>query len=84
VRTSINVDEFGTLIIQLRALGLIEKSERDRSVKDRGSYWTLTPYGDQHLTTLRAIPAEPQEAHEDVWDFDEEDEPSMIGAAEAD
>lgn len=49
-------EDFGTLIVQLRALGLIEKSERNRSVKDKGTYWKLTPYGDQHLTTLRAIP----------------------------
>lgn len=48
-------EDFQTLIIQLRALGLIEKSERQRSVKDKGTYWTLTPYGDQHLTTLRAV-----------------------------
>jgi Domain of unknown function (DUF4062) len=48
-------EDFGTLIIQLRALGLIKKSERQRSVKDKGTYWTLTAYGDQHLTTLRAI-----------------------------
>lgn len=49
-------EDFGTLIVQLRALGLIEKSERNRSVKDTATYWKLTPYGDQHLTTLRAIP----------------------------
>jgi len=48
-------EDFGTLIVQLRALGLIDKSERNRSVKDKGTYWKLTPYGDQHLTTLRAI-----------------------------
>jgi len=48
-------EEFGTLIVQLRALGLIEKSERNRSVKDKATYWKLTAYGDQHLTTLRAI-----------------------------
>ena len=48
-------EDFQTLIIQLRALGLIEKSDRQRSVKDKGTYWSLTPYGDQHLTTLRAI-----------------------------
>jgi hypothetical protein len=54
-RLEINGDDFGTLIVQLRALGLIEKSERQRSVKDTETYWTLTPYGDQHLTTLRAI-----------------------------
>lgn len=50
--------DFQTIKIQLRALGLIAKSERTRSVKDNASYWTLTPYGDQLLTTLRAIPKE--------------------------
>lgn len=47
-------DDFGTLIIQFRALGLLEKSTKKRSVSDRGAYWTLTEYGDTHLTTLRA------------------------------
>jgi hypothetical protein len=48
-------DDFDTLLVQLRALGLITKSERKRSVKDTGTYWTLTPYGDERLTALRAI-----------------------------
>jgi uncharacterized protein DUF4062 len=48
-------EDFGTLIIQMRALGLITKSERARSVKDTETYWTLTSHGDAHLTTLRAI-----------------------------
>lgn len=47
--------DYQTIKIQLRALGLIAKSEKNRSVKDSGSYWTLTPYGDQILTSLRAI-----------------------------
>lgn len=55
VNGALTDDAFGTLIIQLRALGLLTKSERARSVKDKSTYWTLTPYGDAHLTTLRAI-----------------------------
>lgn len=51
-------DDFGTVVVQLRALGLVAKSERNRSVKDTDTYWTLTPYGDEHLTTLRAITTE--------------------------
>ncbi len=47
--------DFQTIKIQLRALGLIAKSQKPRSVKDVDTYRTLTPYGDQHLTTLRAI-----------------------------
>jgi hypothetical protein len=50
--------DFQTIKIQLRGLGLIMKSERPRSVRDTGTYWALTPYGDQLLTTLRAIPKE--------------------------
>lgn len=48
-------EDFQTVKIQLRALGLIAKSEKSRSVKDSGTYWTLTPYGDEVMTRLRAI-----------------------------
>ncbi|MBU0623002.1 MAG: DUF4062 domain-containing protein [Gammaproteobacteria bacterium] len=54
----ISEHDLQTIKIQLRALGLIAKSEKARSVKDPYTYWTLTPYGDQVLTTLRAIPKE--------------------------
>jgi len=47
--------DFQTVKIQLRALGLMSKSEKARSVKDSGTYWTLTPYGDEVMTRLRAI-----------------------------
>jgi hypothetical protein len=48
-------EDFQTIKIQLRALGLIAKSERSRSVKDSGTYWTLTSFGDEVMTRLRAI-----------------------------
>ncbi|MEK0338080.1 MAG: DUF4062 domain-containing protein [Nitrosopumilus sp.] len=48
-------DDFQTIKIQLRALGLIKKSDKQRSVKDMSTYWTLTPFGDNHMTKLRAI-----------------------------
>jgi hypothetical protein len=51
----INESDFQTIKIQLRALGLIVRSEKARSVKDTETYWTLTPYGDQVMTRLRAI-----------------------------
>ncbi|ECL2125438.1 hypothetical protein FSE01_15760, partial [Salmonella enterica subsp. enterica] len=44
-----------TIKVQFRALGLMVQSERNRSVKDKGTYWTLTPYGENLMTTLRAI-----------------------------
>lgn len=48
-------NEFQTVKIQLRAIGLMAKSEKARSVKDSGTYWTLTPYGDEVMMRLRAI-----------------------------
>ncbi len=50
---------FGPIIVQLRALGLIMKSEKKRSLKDRHTYWTLTPYGDSVMTRLLAIRKKP-------------------------
>ena len=38
-------NDFDKIKVQLRALGLIAKSEKHRSVKDTRTYWTLTPYG---------------------------------------
>ncbi len=55
-------EDFQTVKIQLRALGLITKSEKTRSVKDSGTYWTLTPYGDEVMTRLRAIRSDQIEA----------------------
>lgn len=52
---NINESDFQTIKIQLRALGLIKKSVKQRSVKDTSTYWTLTPYGDNVMTQLRAI-----------------------------
>ncbi|RKQ69583.1 uncharacterized protein DUF4062 [Litorimonas taeanensis] len=48
--------DFETIVIQFRALGLIKKSEKNRSVKDSMTYWTLTPYGNEVMNRLRAIP----------------------------
>jgi hypothetical protein len=51
----IDSDTFSTILVQLKALGLITKSVRQRSVKDEKTYWKLTPYGDTVMTQLRAI-----------------------------
>lgn len=51
----ISHDDFQTIKVQLRALGLIAKNDKARSVKDSGTYWTLTHYGDEVMTQLRAI-----------------------------
>lgn len=48
-------EDFGTIKVQLRALGLITHSIRKRSLKDTQTYWTLTPYGDAQMVRLKAI-----------------------------
>lgn len=48
-------DEIDTCIVQLRALGQIRESLRQRSVKDTQKYWALTPHGDYLMVQLRAI-----------------------------
>jgi hypothetical protein len=56
--------ELDTCIVQLRALGLIEESRRKRSVRDIGTYWTLTPYGDTQMVRLRALRRTPVKARQ--------------------
>lgn len=48
-------EDFQTIKIQFRALGLIKQGERQRSRDDSNTYWKLTPYGDNIMTQLRAI-----------------------------
>jgi nucleoside 2-deoxyribosyltransferase len=48
-------DTYHTIIIQLRALGLITQSIKKRGTNDKENYWTLTPHGDRIMTQLRAI-----------------------------
>jgi len=47
-------DNLKLILIQFKALGLIEKSDRKRSLKDIGTYWQLTKKGDNLITQLRA------------------------------
>ena len=49
-------DSLDSVILQLSALGLIVRSERKRPVSDRGTYWTLTPFGRQEAIKVRAEP----------------------------
>ncbi len=52
---AISEEDFQTLKVQFKALGLMIKSSKSRSVKDVGTYWALTPYGDEIMTKLRAV-----------------------------
>ncbi|WP_176055821.1 DUF4062 domain-containing protein [Brucella intermedia] len=51
---SISKSSYNDVIVQLRALNLIQTGQKRRGVNDRGSYWSLTDYGDRYLVALRA------------------------------
>lgn len=51
----VSQSDFETVLIQLSALGLIAQSVKNRSLKDRGTYWTLTPFGVSAMNRLRAV-----------------------------
>jgi hypothetical protein len=55
VSFEINQVDFDTIKVQFKALGMITKNIKQRSVRDGQTYWTLTPYGDAVMTKMRAI-----------------------------
>lgn len=57
--------EFQIIKVQFKALGLIQKSQKSRSVKDINDYWTLTSYGDYIMTQLIAIPRQERKKNKD-------------------
>jgi hypothetical protein len=48
-------NDFKTVIVQWRALGLIQQSDKQHTSSNSSPYWTLTPYGDNVMTRLRAL-----------------------------
>ena len=54
---NVETDCFKTIIVQMHALGLIARGKKPRAVKDKDAYWVLTPYGENVMTRLRAIPS---------------------------
>jgi len=50
-------NDFETALLQLEALGLIEKGSKKRQISDTSTYWSLTPWGRTRLTALRAVRA---------------------------
>jgi hypothetical protein len=58
---SFEKEMYDTIFIQLRALGLMRESIKQRSVKDKATYWTLTRYGDNLMMQLRALRKDKEE-----------------------
>ncbi|MDX8186864.1 hypothetical protein [Acinetobacter pittii] len=48
-------EDLRLVIVQFRALKLIELSTKKHPPSDNNVYWTLTPYGDQLMTELTAL-----------------------------
>jgi len=53
-------DCFQQVKVQLLALGYVGRSQRQRSVRDTATYWTLTPLGEDTLMALRALRRGPE------------------------
>lgn len=71
---SVSSHDEQTIKIQLRALGLIEKSSKARSIKDTRTFWSLTPYGDSVLVQLRAIQKGEFKSEDELSEENGEDE----------
>ncbi|WP_052766092.1 DUF4062 domain-containing protein [Aurantiacibacter gangjinensis] len=50
----VSPEAWNEVLVQLRALGLIEQGEKKRGVNDKNRYWKLTRKGDRYLLTLLA------------------------------
>lgn len=47
-------DSFDKIKVQFVALKMIEKSKKRHGVNDKGTYWSLTPYGEGYVMRLKA------------------------------
>lgn len=58
-RESVQISDksWGSIIVQLRALRLIDTGSKKRTVSDKAVYWKLTQAGDDYLVSLRAVPS---------------------------
>ncbi|MCA1307992.1 DUF4062 domain-containing protein [Microbacterium esteraromaticum] len=57
-------ESWGSVVVQLRALGLITNGSKRRPVSDKAVYWKLTQAGDDYLVSLRAVPSAAKHQHD--------------------
>ncbi|MGE0279947.1 MAG: DUF4062 domain-containing protein [Rhizobiaceae bacterium] len=53
-RPSLAITSWNDVLVQLRALGLMDPGKKKRGVNDQASYWRITAKGDRHLVKLLA------------------------------
>lgn len=70
----IDNEHFQNILLQFRALGLIQHSQRKHAIHDKGEYWSLTPYGQTRLDEIRALKFGESDFESDAWDGDDEGE----------
>lgn len=51
----VDLSDFDTVKVQFLSLNLIQKSIKNRSVRDKANYWSLTSKGETYMTKMRAI-----------------------------
>lgn len=59
---SIDTFSFETVKVQFLTLGLIKQSSHTRSMRNTGTYWSLTPYGELTLRSILAVKRQDAEA----------------------
>lgn len=62
---NISINSWNEILIQFRALGLLDQGTKKRGVNDKGSYWKITPKGDRHLVKLLARRRKPRDTIDD-------------------
>lgn len=68
------------ILVQLKALGLIEESSRRHPISDYANYWQLTPAGHEEVMRLSTIEKAPDEALDHAEGDDSDDVPSTESA----
>ncbi|WJI42297.1 DUF4062 domain-containing protein [Mesorhizobium sp. C120A] len=57
---AVNLEAWNEILIQFRALGLIQPGIKKRAITDKESYWRITLKGDRHLVSLLAKRKKPK------------------------
>jgi hypothetical protein len=58
---TLSVESWSEVLVQFRALSMIDQGVKKRGVNDRASYWRITVKGDSHLVRLLARRKKPNE-----------------------
>jgi len=74
-KTELWPDDFEMVLVQLRALGLVDTGKKKRPITDSDKYLMLTDKGRRHLVTLRAIKKGVDPGSSYLGDEDEDEDP---------